>query len=221
VCGANNLPVALDAARYLPEPGKLLTLYVCSRYDPAGAHLPSGCPWYGATGLRRVDVQFAIGEALILGAVLVAVWWRVLRRFSLGLVGTLLALVGLVVEVIGTAKPESMFTPIGLGLLGVGWAVCGGLLSSRRRPGLGFLTVALGVFALAGAVDQGIYTLPYIPVSPSVWRMALEVFWVLAAAVAAVRSRRRRRANAGARKPKVARDPLESFAARLSSGTWT
>jgi hypothetical protein len=219
VCGADNLPAGLGSARYLPEPGKLLTLYVCSRYDPASGHLPSGCPWYGATGLRRVDVQFAIGEALILGAVLVAVWWRVLRRYSLGLVGMLLALVGLVVEVIGTAKPESMFTPIGLGLLGVGWTVCGGLLSRHRRPGLGFLTVALGVFALAGAVDQGIYTLPYIPVSPSVWRMALEVFWVLAAAVAAVRSRRRRRANAT--KPKAARDPLESFAARLASGTWT
>jgi hypothetical protein len=217
-CNADNLPTGLSSARYLPEPGKLLTLYVCSGYDASTGHLPSGCSWYGAHGIGRMDVQFAVGEALVLAAVLIAVWWRVLRRYPLGFVGMLVALAGLVVGVLGTARPATLLTPVGLGLLGVGWALCGAMLYQRKRPGLGFLTVALGLLALAGAVDQGIYTIPYIPVPPSVWRMVLEVFWVLAAAVAAVRSHRRRRAADS--KPRPTRDALESFTARLASGSW-
>ncbi|MBX6751827.1 MAG: right-handed parallel beta-helix repeat-containing protein [Micromonosporaceae bacterium] len=217
-CGANGLPAGYSTARYIAEPAKVIKLYVCSRYDLASATLPSGCDWFGATGFSRIEVRFAAVEALLLGAVLIAVWWRVLRRSGAGFVGLLMAVAGLVVGVFGTLQEASVLTPIGLGLAGVGWLLLGVKLSQKRRPGLGFLTVAIGIFAATGAIDSWLYMLPFVPVPPSVWRMTLEGFWVLAAAIAALRSRRRRRAAAAAAKPKPTGDALESFTARLAAG---
>ena len=221
-CGAHGLPAGYGTARYIAEPAKVAKLYVCSRYDLASATLPSGCDWFGATGFSRIEVQLAAAEALLLAAVLIAVWWRVLRRSGAGFVGLLMALAGLVVGVFGTLQEASLLTPIGLSLAGVGWLLLGVKLSQKRRPGLGFLTVAIGVFAAAGAIDSWLYMLPFVPVPPSVWRITLEGFWVLAAAMAALRSRRRRRrAAAAATKPKPTGDALESFTARLAAGSWT
>jgi hypothetical protein len=217
-CNADGMPAGFGTTRYVAEPAMAVKLYVCSGYDLTSATLPSGCSWYGASGVRRVEVQFAAAEALVLGAVLIAVWWRVLRRSGAGLLGLLLSLAGLVVGVFGTLEEASLLTPIGLGLTGSGWVLFGVMLSRKRRPGLGFLTVAIGVFALAGAIDRWFLMLPFIPVPPSLWRITLELFWVLAAAIAAMRSRRRRRA--AARKPKPTGDALESFTARLASGSW-
>ncbi len=216
LCGEDNLPAGFGTARYFAEPAKVVKLYVCSQYDLASARLPGNCEWFGARGLARVEVQLAAAEAALLVAVLIAVWWRVLRRYSLGLLGLVLSVAGLVVGVFGTIEEASLLAPIGLALLGAGWLLFGGMLSQRGRPGLGFLTVALGVLAVAGAVDRSLYILPFVPVPPSFWRMTLEVFWVLAAAMAAVRSRRRRRRAAA--KPKG--DALESFTAALSAGSW-
>src|SRR5690606_11340588 len=128
------------------EPAKADKLYVCSGYDLASAKLPSGCEWFGATGLSRIEVRFAAAEALLLGAVLIAVWWRVLRRSGAGFVGLLLALAGLVVGVSRTLREASLPPPIRLSLAGVGWLLVGVKLSQKRRPGLGFLTVAIGIF---------------------------------------------------------------------------
>jgi hypothetical protein len=218
-CGPHGLLAGYGTARYIAEPAKAVKLYVCSGYDLASARLPSGCDWFGATGLARIEVRLAAAEALLLGAVLLAVWWRVLRRSGAGFVGLLMALSGLVVGVLGTLHEASLLTPIGLGLAGVGWILIGIKLSQKRRPGLGFLTVAIGVFAAAGAIDSWAYMLPFVPVPPSLWRITLEGFWVLAAAVAALRSRRRRRrAAAAASKPKPTGDALESFTARLTAG---
>jgi len=219
-CGAHGLPAGYGTARYIAEPAKAVKLYVCSGYDLATARLPSGCDWFGATGLSRIEVRFAAAEALLLGAVLLAVWWRVLRRSGAGFVGLLLALSGLVVGVYGTLNEASPLTPIGLGLAGVGWLLFGIKLSQKRRPGLGFLTIAIGIFAAAGAIDRWVYMLPFVPVPPSLWRITLEGFWVLAAAIAALRSRRRRRRAAAAAKPKPTGDALESFTARLAAGSW-
>jgi len=218
-CGAHGLPAGYGTARYIAEPAKAVKLYVCSGYDLATATLPSGCDWFGATGLARIEVRFAAAEALLLGAVLIAVWWRVLRRSGAGFVGLLTAQAGLIVGVFGTLHEASLLTPIGLALAGVGWLLLGVKLSQKRRPGLGFLTVAIGVFAVAGAIDYWAYMLPFVPVPPSLWRITLEGFWVLAAAIAALRSRRRRRrAAAAASKPKPTGDALESFTARLAAG---
>lgn len=216
-CNADGLPAGFGTRRYLAEPAKAIKLYVCSGYDLASATIPRGCDWFGATGLWRVEAQFAAAEALLLGIVLVAVWWRVLRRSGAGFLGLLLALAGLVVGVYGALEDGSVLTPAGLGLTGAGWLLFGAMLSRKRRPGLGFLTVAIGIFALLGAVDRWLMMLPFVPVPPSLWRISLELFWMLAAAIAALRSRRRRRA-AAVRKPKPTGDALESFTARLAAG---
>jgi Right handed beta helix region len=217
-CNADGMPDGFGTARYFAEPDKAIKLYICSQYDLASAKIPAGCDWFGARGLARIEVQVAAAEALLLAAVLIAVWWRVLRRSGPGFLGLLLALAGPIVCVYGTMQEASLIMPIGLAIWGVGWVLFGALLSGRKRPGLGFLTVAIGIFALAGAVDRWIFMLPFVPVPPSVWRIALEFFWALAAALAAIRGHRRRRA--AARKPKSTGDALESFTAALAGGRW-
>ncbi len=216
-CGADNLPGGLGTARYVAEPFKLAKLYVCADYDLASARLPATCEWYGAQGLGRIEVRLAVAEAVLLGLVLIIAWWRLVRSSGLAALGLLLALGGLVVGVLGVLDEGSVLTPIGLNLLGAGWVVFGVMLYRKKRPGLGFLTTALGVMALLGAVDRGIWMLPYVPVPPSVWRFALEAFWIPAALLVALRGRRRapltRRRRL--RPPKRTGDDLENFTATL------
>ena len=46
------------------------------------------------------------------------------------------------------------------------------------RGALGWLTVALGLFALLGAVDRGLVLIPYLPVPPSLVRILIELVWL-------------------------------------------
>ena len=203
----------------MAEPFKLAKLYICSQYDLDSARLPPSCEWYGARGVKRVEVQLAIAEAALLGLVLIVAWWRLVRSSALAGLGLLLALGGLGVGVYGTIDEASVLTPIGLNLLGAGWVVFGVLLTRHKRPGLGFLTAALGVFALLNAIDRGIYMLPYVPVPPSLWRYALEAFWIPSALLVALRGRRRSPVPSTRRKrlspPKRTGDDLEAFTATL------
>lgn len=211
-CNANNVPAGFGTARYVAEPAKMLKLYACSRYDLATGGIPSDCDWYGATGLSRIEVKFAAGEAALLGLVLLVLWWRLLRGSGLAFIGLGLTLAGLVVGVFGTLRETTPLTPIGLGLLGLGWLAVGAALRRRGRPGLGFLTLALGFFALLGGLDRGLYLVPWVPVPPSVWRLVLEVFWVPAAILAFLRGRMLAKSTVDA--PPTG-DALESYAARL------
>ena len=70
--------------------------------------------------------------------------------------------------------------------------------------------MALGIFALLGAIDRGVVMLPLIPVPPSVWRITLELFWVPCALLAAARGRMLAATREDA-------DGLERFAATLRS----
>ena len=143
----------------------------------------------GPAALQRIEVKAALAEAVLLGLVLLVLWWRLLSGSKLAFVSLALTFGGLVAGVYGTLRETTMLTALGLGLLGLGWLACGLALRRRGRPGLGFLTIALGVFALLGAIDRGLFMLPLIPVPPSVWRMALELFWVPCALLAAGRGR--------------------------------
>jgi hypothetical protein len=213
-CGADDLPSGPGTARYVAEPAKILKLYVCSQYDLAEQQIPTDCDWFGAQGLSRIEVKFALGEALLLGLIFIALWWRLLRGSGMAFFGVLLSVAGLVVGVIGTAKETTQFSAIGLALLGTGWIMCGVALRRRGRPGLAFLTMALGVLALLGAIDRGLYMLPWIPVPPSLWRIVLEIFWVPAAIVASIRGRLVATA-ASLSPPPATGDPLERFTSRL------
>jgi hypothetical protein len=213
-CNADDMPAGLGTARYVAEPTKMLKLYVCSEYSLSSSNIPAGCDWFGASGLSRIEVRFALAEALLLGLVLLVVWWRLLRGSRLGFLGLGLSIAGLGLGVYGVLRETTPIGAIGLSVLGLGWLLCGVSMRHRGRPGLGFLTMALGFFALLGAIDQGLYMLPWIPVPPSVWRMGLELFWIPAAIVAAIRGRMLAAAPADSPAPATG-DPLERFAARL------
>jgi Right handed beta helix region len=213
-CGGDNLPAGLGTARYVAEPAKTLKLYACSQYDLATQRIPADCDWFGARGLSRIEVKFAVGEAVLLGLVLIALWWRLLRGSGLAFGGLTLSVAGLAVGVLGTARETTYLSAIGLALLGTGWVMCGVALRRRGRPGLAFLTMALGFFALLGAVDRGFYMLPWVPVPPSLWRIVLELFWVPAAIIAIVRGRLMAAAPAVSTTPTTG-DPLERFTSRL------
>jgi len=205
-CGADEMPAGLGTARYLAEPGKVLKLYVCADYDQASQRIPSDCDWFGARGLQRIEVKYALGEAVLLGLALIVMWRRLLRGSRLAFLGVLLTLSGLVVGVYGTLRETTPLSAVGLGVLGLGWLCCGVALRRRGRAGLGWVTIALAVFALLGAVDRSLVMLPWIPVPPSVVRIVLEFVWVPWALFASVRGRM----LAGSRT-----DPLELYTAAL------
>jgi hypothetical protein len=223
VCGAGEEPAGFGTARYLPEPGKALKLFVCSDYDLAAQRIPADCEWFGAHGWSRIEVKYALGEAVLLGLVLLILWWRLLGGSTLAFGGLALALGGLVTGVYGTLNETTPLSAIGLGLLGLGWLCVGVALRRRGRNGLGWLTLLLALFAVAGGVDQGLYILPWIPAPPSVFRIALEFLWVPAALVAAgrgrmlavARPRREGRGRSGGRGRPSNADPLEHYAATL------
>ena len=183
-CGADHLPAGFGTARYVPEPAKGLKLYVCANYDQRTRTIPTDCDWFGARGLQRIEVKYALGEAVLLGVVLLVLWWRVLRRSRPAGTGLVLALAGLTVGVFGTTYETTPLTAIGLALVGLGWLGVGVAL---RRRGLAAVTIAVAVFALLGAVDRGLVMLPWIPVPPSVPRILLELVWVPWTIVATVR----------------------------------
>jgi hypothetical protein len=188
-CGADAMPAGLGTARYVAEPGKVFKLYICFAYDLPTQRIPSDCDWFGARGLERIEVKYAIGEAVLLGLVLIFLWWRLLRGSALAFFGLGAALAGLIVGVYGTLRETTPLTPMGLGLLGLGWLFCGVALRRRGRPGLGWLTLGLAVFALLGALDRGLVMVPYLPVPPSLVRILLEVVWVPWALVATLQGR--------------------------------
>jgi hypothetical protein len=214
-CGADSFPAFLGTSRYVAEPGKILKLYVCANYDLRTARIPSDCDWFGARGLGRIEVKFALGEAILLGLVLLALWWRSLRGSPIAGGGLVLTLAGLATGVFGTLRETTPLTGIGLGLVGLGWVCVGVGLRHRGRPGLGIVTICIGLFAILGGIDRGLVMLPYIPVPPSLPRIILEVLWVPWAIIAAAAGR----VMAGAwdddddyRGP---HDPLERYAAAL------
>lgn len=182
--GTVSEPVALPGCeglgthRYVGELGKTLKLYVCADYSRDERRIASNCDWFGARGLDRIEVQYALGEAVLLGLVLVALWARRLRTSRWAAGGVAVALAGLAVGVFGTAYETTRLAGIGLGLLGLGWVLVGLALHRAARPALGWVTLTLGVFALLGAVDRGLAMLPWIPVPPSLPRILLELVWV-------------------------------------------
>ena len=184
-CGDDHAPAGFGTARYVAEPAKVLKLYVCADYDQRSRRIPSDCEWFGAHGLQRIEVKYALGEAVLLGLVLLALWWRVLRRSWIAGVGLVLSLAGLVIGVFGTLRETTPLTAVGLAAAGVGYLGLGVALRRRSRPALMVVTIAMGIFALMGGVDRGVVMVPWIPVPPSLPRILLEVVFVPWAVIAA------------------------------------
>jgi len=189
-CDADGAPAGLGVHRYVAEPGKTLELYTCANYSQADRRIPVNCDWFGARGLGRIEVQWALGEAILLGLLLIGLWASGRRSSILALGSVLVALDGLVVGVFGTAYETTMLTPIGLALVGLGFVGFGLPVRAGGRSGLGWLTVTIGAFALLGAVDRGLVMLPWIPMPPSLIRILLELVWIPWAVVALIRAPR-------------------------------
>lgn len=198
VCGEQPGQLSGGGSRLLGEPAKLATLYACSGYDLAERELPGGCDWFGATGLRRFDVQLALVSSVLLGLAGVLLWWRRLRAGltgSAGLTGlawvagalTAVGLIGLALDVVGTAVADHWPAALALVLTGVWWLGLAVLLlrggpSGRLRGlggGFGWVTAALGVLALAGAFDRYVHLIPWVPVGPEWVRGLLANVWFL------------------------------------------
>lgn len=208
-CNVEGMPSGFGTARYIAEPGKVLKLYVCANYDQSTQRIPSDCDWFGASGLGRIEVKWALGEAALLGLVLIVLWWRLLRGGGAALLGLPLALAGLGVGVYGTLRETTIWTPVGLALFGLGMLLVGLPMRGRGRPGLGWATLLIAGFALLGAIDRGLWMLPWIPVPPSLLRILLEVVWVPWALIAIFAGK----LNAAVDHPKA--DPLVRFTRAL------
>jgi hypothetical protein len=188
-CGSGWSVSGPGTMRYVAEPMKIITLYDCATYDLIQQNVPSGCSWFGARGLSRLDVQVSAGEAVLIAIMVLLMLARPLRRSRLGLLAGALGLAGAVVGVIGQAYEATPISGIGFALLGAAWLGFGVALRRGGWPKLGVFTMVLGVVGLVNAVDRALWMLPYVPVPPSMIRVLLMLVWVPWVVVAAVRNR--------------------------------
>jgi hypothetical protein len=211
-CGDDDLPAGPPVRRYVAEPAKLVKLYACAEYSREDQLLPASCDWYGAAGLERVEVRVALVEAVLLGLALVGLWARRVRRVrrsGLALGGLVTGLAGLVVGVFGAGQVAGHLAPLGLALFGTGAMLFGLAVRQGGRGALGWLTVALGLFALLGGVDRGLVMIPYLPVPPSLVRILIELVWLPWVLVVLLR-----RAGGGRPAPAAGPDPAATGAER-------
>jgi hypothetical protein len=185
-CGSDELPTWLATKRYVGEPAGTLKMYACAQYSLQGQKMPIDCDWWGsfaATTPERIEVRWAFGEAVVLGVLFLATWFRRLRRSPVATGGLVAVAAGFVIGVIGTADYNAVLEGLGLGLAGLGWLALGLRLRRKGRRALGWLTLLIALFALLGAIDRAVIMIPFIPVSPSLLRVLLEVIWIPSAIV--------------------------------------
>ncbi|MFF8914504.1 right-handed parallel beta-helix repeat-containing protein [Streptomyces sp. NPDC015032] len=187
-CGAERGAVSGRTDRLAGEPVKLAKLLVCADYNVQARRLPAGCDWYGARGIERIEVQIALGVALVLALVGGVLWWRRLRHSRLATVALVLGAIGLGLDVAGSTMglDPTRLPALALLLTGLWWTGTG-LALRGARPWLGRTTVVLGALTLLDAVDKAVFMIPWIPLSPAWVRGLLGGIWVVWAVVAAAR----------------------------------
>ena len=189
VCGAEPGALSGGAHRLVGEPFKMAQQLVCADYDISTARIPSGCDWYGARGMERVETQLALGVAVVLALVGGVLWLRRLRTLRYGraaAAATVLGGVGLVLDVVGStgSYAHTGLVPLALLLTGAWWLTVGVLLLPLRTA-FGWVTVALGALTLLDALDQSVLLVPYLTPSPAWLRGLLGLVWVVWAVVVA------------------------------------
>jgi hypothetical protein len=188
-CGSDDRPTLLGMKRYIGEPLATLKMYSCGQYNLEQRRMPVDCDWWGAyaaTGLGRIEVKVTLVEAAGLALLVLLLWRRRLRGSVVATAGVALSLVGWAVTVAGSWRIEAGLDAAGLALVGLGLVAVSLALGRAGRRRLAALTLAIAVFALLGAVDHGLHPIPFIPVSPALVRMLLEVAWVPSVVVALV-----------------------------------
>ncbi|MEV1050170.1 right-handed parallel beta-helix repeat-containing protein [Streptomyces sp. NPDC049887] len=174
--------------RIVGEPMKVVQLLVCSDYSVQARRLPAGCDWYGARGFARVEVQLALGVAVVLAVVGGFLWWRRLRGNRLVTVATALGAAGLALDVASetTALAPTVAGPLALLLIGV-WLTATGLALRHSSRAFGMTTVALGLLTLLDAFERAFVMIPWTPLGPAWLRGLLGLVWVLWAVAASAR----------------------------------
>lgn len=187
-CGDRRGEVSGASARLVGEPVKLAQLLVCADYNVQARKLPSGCDWYGARGLERVETQLALAVAAVLLLVGGVLWWRRLRGSRLGTAATLAGLAGLVLDVAGLHHAPDRHLRPGARPPPARPVVDGrGPGPAPRPPLAGPPDPAAGRAHPAGRLRQGRPDDPLDPLSPAWVRALVAVVWVLWAVVASAR----------------------------------
>ncbi|MFJ2740770.1 right-handed parallel beta-helix repeat-containing protein [Streptomyces sp. NPDC087440] len=185
LCGDERGDLSGGSDRLVGEPVKLAQLLICADYSVQAKRLPSGCDWYGARGMERVETQIALAVAAVLLLVGGVLWWRRLRTSRLGTVATVLGVVGLALDVAGSTMPLAPTPVPAVALLCLGlWWVGAGLALRPARPWLARLTLLLGALTLLDAFDKAVLMVPWMPISPAWVRTLVAVVWVLWAVIA-------------------------------------
>ncbi|MBB5869770.1 hypothetical protein F4553_003149 [Allocatelliglobosispora scoriae] len=189
VCGDDDL-AGIGTTRWIGEPAGTLKMYTCANYSISEQRIPVDCDWFGASGLQRIEVKWALGEAIVLVLLLIGLVLRRLRGSLLATAGLAVTAVGLGLGVVGAQEMGSPLNAVGLALVGAGFVGVALGLRHRGTRALGSLTLLIALFALLGAVDRGLVMIPYIPVSPALVRVLLEAVWIPWAMIAVLVVRR-------------------------------
>lgn len=188
-CGDAPDEVSGGSARLLMEPAKVANLMVCAEYRLSTRNIPAGCDWFGASGVRRLEVQLAAAVAGVLALVGTMLWLRRLRRHRGAALALVAGLAGLALTVAGatTALAHTLVPAAGLLLMGV-WLVVTGVLLRGERRAFGWTTVLLGGFTLLDAMEKSLVLIPWTPLSAAWLRTLLGVVWVFWAVVVSART---------------------------------
>ncbi|GAA3554079.1 hypothetical protein GCM10022419_038070 [Nonomuraea rosea] len=138
--------------------------------------------------------------AAVSGVVLGAVSVR--RGHRLIVAGTVVGLIGLVLDVVAAAVDSPPQAGVAL-LFMAAWWLCLGTALRAGRPVFGWFTIVVGVLACADAFDRVVHLIPILPLGPGWIRGLVTGFWVLCAVVvlAPRRSRTAEETPAGAGVP--------------------
>ena len=199
--------------KYLGDPNLLLLSLDCSNYDLPTRNLPAGCDWFQTPPRPAQTAAWfnakAVAPALQILLVMVLLTVMLRRRprgSALKAITLAAAAVGSVVLLLGAGEQLYAVAPAGIAILGAAWLAAAFQAPSR---GLSVLSAALGLAALLEAIDAGIVMLA-LPVAVVWLRIALELVWIAWLAIAVIRRRPSRGADASimAREDEPAKQPV-------------
>lgn len=177
---------AVSVGRLLPDPNRIVLFMDCTNYDLGTRTLPAGCDWFqdpvGPGGVPRSLNVMSVApslQALVILPLIGGLAWRRRRLDLIAGAAVGAVLIGATLEFLGSTEQLYALAPLGIAVLGVGWAIAARLTASSR---LAAISLALGLVALLEAVDSGIMLLPS-PVGMVWMRLALECAWVVMAGV--------------------------------------
>lgn len=199
--------IASEPSRLLGDPLRTAKLWQCGIGDTA-AGVPDGCDWLGARFTDRLEFQAAVAFAAALLFLTGAGWLAAARTDDPPRAGrmTFSALAtgaGGLLLVLAVWSGRADYEALAIGLWGFGWILAGRSWRQCGMPVFGLFTGFIGAVAVLDAIDRAVWTVPFAPVSPAWYWLALLPLWTLAALGLAFGPRRRE-----PERPPVERTPV-------------